>query len=75
MSITTMELYDALISAGVDEEKAKEAAKAVISREEALQSLATKSDLKDLKVEFYKALAVQTIVIVGAVVSLLQVLS
>lgn len=46
MSITTMELYDALVAAGVDDTKAKEAAKAVLSRDEALNSLVTKDDLR-----------------------------
>lgn len=45
MSITTIELYDALIKAGVDGAKAKSAAQAVLSRTEAKQVLATKSDL------------------------------
>lgn len=45
MSITTLELYDALIAAGVDDAKAKAAAQAVLSREEATSSLATKHDM------------------------------
>jgi len=68
MSVTTMELYEALIAAGVGEEKAKAAAKAVISREEA-QGLATKGDVSDLKVDLYKflfaAMVTQTVFIVG----------
>ncbi len=44
MSSATLELYNALIEAGVDKEKAEAAAKAVVSREEA-KELATKTDL------------------------------
>ena len=72
MSITTIEIYDALKAAGVETDKAKAAAQSVISREEATNTLATKSDLKDFRVELYKALAVQTIVIIAAVVGILQ---
>jgi hypothetical protein len=34
MAVSTIELYEALISAGVDEAAARSAAKAVLSREE-----------------------------------------
>lgn len=74
MSVSTIELYEALIAAGVDEEKAKNAATSVISRNEAKQ-LATKADLANLKAELFKVLTAQTIVIIGAIVGLLQLLS
>jgi len=49
MSATTIDLYTALVNAGINKEDAEAAAKAVISREEALERLASKSDLVVLK--------------------------
>lgn len=48
MAIMVEELYDALKKAGVDEDVARRAAKAVIGEEEK-DHLATKADLSDLK--------------------------
>ena len=48
MATATLELYNALIEAGVDKEKAEAAAKAVITREEARQ-FTTKSDLQGME--------------------------
>jgi hypothetical protein len=50
MSSATLELYNALIEAGVDKEKAEAAARAVVSREET-KEFATKSDIALLKSE------------------------
>jgi hypothetical protein len=44
MSSATLELYNALVEAGVDKEKAEAAARAVVSREDA-KDFATKADL------------------------------
>ena len=74
MSVSTIELYNALIEAGVDKEKAEAASKAVISREEA-EILATKSDINSLRAEMYKGMAVQVLAIIGGVVGLLQFVS
>lgn len=46
MTVSTIELYEALVSVGVDETFARNAAKAVLSREEAAERLATKTDLE-----------------------------
>jgi hypothetical protein len=46
MTVSTIELYEALVSVGVDETFARNAAKAVLSREEAAERLATKADLE-----------------------------
>ena len=54
MSLTVNELYQALIDAGVDEKKAEAAARVVLSREEANQQLATKTDLVHLPTEIIK---------------------
>ena len=68
------------MSAGVDETKAKQVAEDVVTRDDAKQ-LASKVDVADIKTELstletrlYRAIAVQTIAIVGTVVGLLQVL-
>lgn len=81
MSITSIELYDALIVAGVDKDKAEKAAKAVVSREEA-EELATRTDIVNLaakldqtRAELFKFMAGQTLVIIAGVVGLLQLLS
>ena len=80
MSSATLDLYKALVSAGVDEAKAKQVAENVVTRDDA-KRLASKVDVADIKTEIskletrlYRAIAVQTIAIVGAVVGLLQVL-
>ncbi|MCD5382381.1 MAG: hypothetical protein LR017_03690 [Candidatus Pacebacteria bacterium] len=48
MSTATLELYNALVDAGVDKEKAEAAAKAVISKEMA-HEFATKSDIAEIQ--------------------------
>jgi len=61
MTNATLELYHALIDAGVAQDKAEAAAKAVMTKTEAkelLGNLVTKA-------EFYKALMLQAGVIVG----------
>ncbi|MGI9356598.1 MAG: hypothetical protein ACR2PF_15740 [Rhizobiaceae bacterium] len=80
MSITSIELYDALLMAGVDKDKAEKAAKAVLSREEAGQ-LATKADigavigkLEQTRAEIFKFMALQTLTIIAGVVGLLQII-
>lgn len=50
MTTMVVELYDALIKAGVDEETAKLAAKAVLDTE----VLATKKDLAEMRTEIIK---------------------
>ncbi len=54
MSLSVTELYQALVEAGVSEEKAQKVAEAVISREEAKTLLATKTDLSNLQAEIIK---------------------
>lgn len=53
MSTMVAELYDALRKAGVEEQLAKEAARAVLAAD-ARTDLATKADLAELKVELIK---------------------
>jgi hypothetical protein len=50
MSETTLELYNALIEAGIEKKRAGRVAELVISREEA-RHLATKSDIADLRAD------------------------
>ncbi|WP_299632366.1 hypothetical protein [uncultured Roseobacter sp.] len=71
MNTTTLDIHDLLVKAGLDAEKAKPLAKEILSRTEALETLATKSDLNALRLEtradLYKALLLQT----GAQVAIL----
>lgn len=53
MSSMVAELYDALRKAGVEEQLAKDAARAVLGAE-ARTDLATKADLSDLKADLIK---------------------
>ena len=50
MSDTTLELYNALIEAGIEKKRAERVAELVISRDEA-RHLATKSDIADLRAD------------------------
>ena len=59
MKTTTMELSNALIEENVSKEKAEAAAKAVLSRQDAKELLATKGEL-------YKALMIQAGIIISA---------
>ena len=70
MTTTTLNIYTALVEAGIEDSKAVKIAEAVVSKEQA-EDFATKSDLKDLKVDLYKAMGAQTIVIVGLIGALL----
>ena len=79
MSSATIELYNALVSAGVEKEKASQVANDVVTRDDA-QNFATKSDIANLKADlaaletrFYRGLALQTVTIIGSVVGLLQI--
>lgn len=66
MSSATLELYNALLAAGVSKEQAEEAAKAVISRAEAREILVTRAEL-------YKALIIQAgfiVTVVGVIVAI-----
>jgi len=68
MTSTTLELYHALIEAGVSKEKAEAAAKAVITRQEAKDFLVTKD-------EMYKAMMIQTGVTVSSIGVLIALFS
>jgi hypothetical protein len=56
MTTIVSELYTALRKAGVDEETARAAAKAVIAVEDK-ETLATKSDIRELRAELKTAIA------------------
>ena len=77
MTVTTLELFKALIDAGIEDEKAQRITNAVITKEEA-SSFATKSDIQDLKLDMYKFIFVslfgQTIAVVGLTVGLIKLL-
>jgi len=68
MTSATLELYHALIEAGVSKEKAEAAARAVITRQEAKDFLVTKD-------EMYKAMMIQTGVTVSSIGVLIALFS
>ena len=68
----THNLFQTLRSGGFTDEQA-EVIKSVFDNID-LSELATKDDIKDLRVEFYKITTAQTLIIVGAMVALAQVL-
>ena len=85
MTTATLELYNALIDAGVDKDKAQSAASAVVTREEATQ-FASKADIGDLKADIaniktdlqrflFVALVGQAVFVIGMTITLIQVLS
>lgn len=77
MTFLVKELRDALVEAGAIYEKADAAAAAVVAVEHAAtrQDITSlKSDIAELKAEMYRAMWVQTGVIIGAVVALIKLL-
>ncbi len=68
----TFRLYQTLQSGGFTDDQA-EALKAAFDSVD-LSELSTKDDIKDLRVELYKVAAAQTLLIIGAMVALSQVL-
>lgn len=70
MSQTIIELYNALLEAGSSKEKAETASKAVISKQEAYEQLATKQDLLRLEnklIMWMVGLQIATIALIFAV--------
>ncbi len=49
MNTTTLDIYNLLVDAGIDREKAKPLAKEILSRDEAAKTLATKQDISEIK--------------------------
>ena len=85
MTSATLELYNALVDAGVDKDKAQSAASVVVMREEAAQ-FATRADIGELKADIansksdlqrflFMALVGQAVFVIGMVITLIQVLS
>ena len=68
----TYNLFQTLQSGGFTDEQAEAFKTAFDSID--LSELATKDDIKDLRVEFYKITTAQTLIIIGAMVALSQVL-
>ncbi|WP_299854614.1 hypothetical protein [uncultured Roseobacter sp.] len=66
MTTTTLDIFNLLVDAGIDAEKAKPLAKEILTRTEAVETLATKNDLLAFKADMYKALLIQT----GALVTI-----
>ncbi len=85
MATTTIDLYNALVEAGVDKEKARVAAESVVSRDEA-QHFATKADIGELKALIeqnkseiqrfvFTALVTQAVFLIGMTITLIQILT
>lgn len=74
MTLIVEELRQALIAAGAPDDKAREAARAVLERQKVFDRLATKEDLPLLRSDFYKAMWIQAGVIIGAVVALVKLI-
>lgn len=51
MSAVSLEIYNLLVQAGIAADKAEPLAKEILTRSEAKDILATKSDVQDLRVE------------------------
>ena len=49
MKTTTLDIYNLLVAAGIEREKAEPLAKEILSRDEAAKTLATKEDISDIK--------------------------
>lgn len=72
MTNSSIEIYNALLEAGVPKNKAEEAAKSVISKDEALNTLASKQDVLRLKSELITWMVGLQIASVALLVSVLQ---
>ena len=70
MSTNTLDIYNLLVSAGIDKDKAEPLARELVTRADAAE-FATKSDIASLKVEIYKAAIAQAAFIVAVVGALL----
>ena len=77
MSSATVDLYNALVEAGVDKEQAQKVADQIVTREDA-QHFATKADLAELKADLqrflFTALVTQAVFIIGLVVGLIELI-
>ena len=71
MTITSVNFYNAFISAGVGTDEAKAMSEEVAIKSELIDGLATKTDLKqqitEAKSEFYKAMLIQTGTLAGLI--------
>lgn len=77
MTSTTLDIYDLLVEAGIDQAKARPLAKEILSRDEAKQVLATKNDIARVEdrlrsvVMWVAGMMVGQIAIMTAVMSLM----
>lgn len=77
MSSITVDLYNALIEAGVDKDKAQRVTDMIVTRDDAAH-FATKADVSELKADLqrflFTALVTQAIFIIGLVVGLIELI-
>lgn len=84
MSTATIEIYNALVKAGIDKDKAQTVADSIVTREDA-KHFATKADIGALKADManlksdlqrfvFTTAVTQTVFLVGMTITLIQVL-
>lgn len=77
MSSTTVDLYTALIEAGVEKQKAKQVADKIITTDDAVH-FATKADIASLKADLQRFIFVtlvsQAVFVISLTVTLIQVI-
>lgn len=77
MTTEAIALYDILIEKGVDKNRAREAVDAFVTKEQARETLATKTDIADLKDEMrnlIKWVAGMLVAQAGVIVALIELL-
>lgn len=77
MSSATVDLYNALIEAGVDKEKAQVVADKIVTSDDAVH-FATKADIGELKSDLqrflFTALVTQAVFVIGLVVGMIELI-
>jgi len=64
--MSTIELYNALVKAGVEDQKAKAVSESLVTFDDA-KHFATKEDIEKFKSEFFKVLLIHTGTIIATV--------
>lgn len=70
MTTNTLDIFNLLVSAGIDKDKAEPLARELVTRSDA-SDFASKTDIASLKVEIYKAAIGQAAFVVAVVTALI----
>jgi len=70
MSSATIEIYNTLVAAGIDKEKAEHLASEILTKTEAKEVLATKADLVAMKTSIVQWVAALLVAQAAAIVAL-----